>query len=164
MKTRQNKIAPFLGAISLKPLQHPFYFFLLLSAVSLAITHWAEIELQQAFWLQWSVCLSVNILAISITNSLNRRLIPQIIQIRNIRNVSRAIATWVLALIFCSISMRTHESQYLALIHITTDIHAFPFLTGASMAVTALTVTAQLFLLFITIISPYRCIFTKEEI
>lgn len=164
MKTRQNNIAQRLAAVLLQPVHHPFNFFMLLFAVSLAITHWTEIKRQQEFWLEWSTCLTANLLAISITNVLNRRLIPQIIKIRNIRNVSKAIATWMLALIFCSISMHTHESQYLALIHITTDIHTFPFLTGASMAITALTVTAQLFPLLITIITPYRCIFTREKI
>lgn len=90
MKTRQNNIAQRLAAVLLQPVHHPFNFFILLFAVSLAITHWTEIKLQQEFWLEWSTCLTANLLAISITNLLNRRLIPQIIKIRNIRSGSTA--------------------------------------------------------------------------
>lgn len=163
MRTRQNNTAPFLVTVLLKPFNHPLSLFIFLFIVSLAITHWAEIKLQQEFWLKWSACLSVNLLAITTTNVLNRRLIPPVAHTKNLRDISKAITTWMIALIFCSISMHSHDSQYLALIQLTTDIRAFPFLTGASMAVTALTVTAQLFLLLTTIIAPYRCIFTKEK-
>lgn len=164
MKTRQNNIAYSLITALQKPLNHPLSLFIFLFIASLAITHWSKIKLQQDFWLEWSTCLSANLLAISITNFLNRKLIPKVTFTKNLKNISKAISIWMAALTFCWISLHSHESQYLALTRITTDVDVFPFLTGASLSITALTVIAQLFLLLSTITAPYRCIFTKEKI
>jgi len=143
------------------PLHRPLSLFMLLCLASLAATHWTEIKLQQEFWQQWSLCLVENLITLSLVRLFICRWIPQAIQARPLGRIHIVYGTlWVLCLTFYATTLSAHERQYLALTKITNDIHAFPLPTGASMAITALTVTSTVALLTTIATGAYKFIST----
>lgn len=159
MTTQPNKLVQFLTALIREPVQNPFRFFIFVFLACLGMTHWPQVKQYSEFWLEWSACLSANLLVVSITQFMIRKLIPSVTESLSLENIIiaiKTIATWMLMVFFFCVSIETHNQQYEALKRITNEIYTHPTMYGASMAMTVLVFTNLFIILIAPVASAYK--------